>query len=95
MTVPFVPGLPVSETGLGRLRKILTFAAVVEIGTGIALMIAPAIVVALLVRAEISVLGMLLGRCLGIALLALGLGCWPEQQRAERSSAAIPSDVHV
>jgi Ca2+/Na+ antiporter len=77
-----------SETDLS-MRRILTFAAVVETGTGIALMIAPAMVVALLVRAESSVLGTLLGRCFGIGLLALGMACWPERQRAERSSAAF------
>jgi len=38
----------VSETSLSTLGKILAFAAVVEIGTGLALMIDPAIVVTLL-----------------------------------------------
>lgn len=77
-----------SETALMTLRRILAFCAVVEIGTGIALMIAPAMVAELLVRAEITDLAMLLGRCMGIALLALGLACWPERQRAELGSAA-------
>ena len=69
--------------------KILAFAAVVEVGTGLVLMIDPAIVVTLLLGAEVSATGTLLGRCFGIALLALGLACWPSRQRAERGSPAF------
>jgi Ca2+/Na+ antiporter len=78
----------VSGTSLGTLGKILAFAAVVEIGTGLVLMIDPAIVVAWLLGADVSGTGILLGRCFGIALLALGLACWPGQQRAESGSPA-------
>jgi hypothetical protein len=39
---------------LTTLRNILAFAAVVEVGTGLVLMIDPAIVVALLLGAEVS-----------------------------------------
>jgi hypothetical protein len=61
----------------------LAFAAVVEIGTGLVLMTDPAIVITLLLGAEVSGAGTSLGRCFGIALLALGLACWPSGQRAE------------
>jgi Ca2+/Na+ antiporter len=79
----------VSETSLNTLRKILAFAAVVEVGTGLVLMIDPTIVVTLLLGAEVAGAGTLLARCFGIALLALGLACWPSQQRAERGSPAF------
>ena len=69
--------------------KILAVAAIVEVGTGLALMIDPAIVVRLLLGAEVSGVGTLLGRCFGIALLALGLACWPSRQRAESGSPAF------
>ena len=69
--------------------KILAFAAVVEVGTGLALMIDPAIVVRLLLGVEVSGAGLLLGRCFGIALLALGLACWPGWPRAETGSPAF------
>jgi hypothetical protein len=69
----------VNETNLNTLGKLLAFAAVVEVGTGLVLLIAPAIVVALLLGAEVSAEGTLLGRCFGIALLALGLACWPSR----------------
>jgi Ca2+/Na+ antiporter len=78
-----------SETSRNTLGKILAFAAVVEVGTGLVLMIDPAIVVALLVGVEVSGVGILLGRCFGIAMLALGVACWPSGQRAKVGSSAF------
>ena len=60
-----------------------------EIGTGLGLAVAPAIVVVLLVGAELSGVGLVLGRCFGITLVALGLACWPGRRRAERVSPAF------
>jgi Ca2+/Na+ antiporter len=77
-----------SETSLNTLGKILAFTAVVEVGTGLVLMIDPAIVVAFLLGADVSGAGILLGRCFGIALLALGVACWPGR-RAESASPAF------
>jgi Ca2+/Na+ antiporter len=79
----------VSATRLNSLRKILAFAAVVEFGTGLALMIDPATVVLLLLGANGSGGGTPLGRFLGIALLALGWACWPSRQHAESNSPAF------
>jgi Ca2+/Na+ antiporter len=79
----------VSEAGPNATRKILGFAVVVEVGTGIVLMIDPAIVVKLLLAAEVSGVGTLLGRCFGIALLALGLACWPGRRHTENASPAF------
>jgi Ca2+/Na+ antiporter len=76
----------VSETSLDNQRKILAFAAFVEVGTGLALMVDPAIVVFLLVGADLSAVGTVLGRCFGITLVALGLACWPSRQRADGGS---------
>ena len=78
-----------TETAFITLRKLLAFCAVVEIGTGIALMIVPETVAALLMRGQITELATLLGRCMGIALLALGLACWPRPQAAPPGSAAF------
>jgi hypothetical protein len=66
-----------NEASHYTLTKILTFAAVVEIGTGLVLMIDPAIVIKLLLGIEDSNVGMLLGRFFGVALLSLGVACWP------------------
>lgn len=81
--------LLVSDASLHTLRKTLAFAAVVEAGTGLALMIDPTIVVSLLLGAEVSGAGTTLGRCFGIALLALGLACWPSRKGAESGSPAL------
>ena len=78
-----------SEASFDRQRRILSFAAVAELGTGLVLMIDPAIVVTLLLGSAVSGTGILLGRCFGIALLALGVACWPTGQRAERGSPAF------
>jgi Ca2+/Na+ antiporter len=45
-------------------------------------MIDPVIVARLLLGAELPDVGTVLGRCFGIALLALGLACWPSRQAA-------------
>jgi Ca2+/Na+ antiporter len=79
----------VSEARLDHQRRILAFAAIVEVGTGLALMVDPAIVVSLLVGAELSGVAAVLGRCFGITLVALGLACWPGPRRAEGDSPAF------
>ena len=69
------------------------FAAIVEFGTGLALMLDPAVVATLLVGAQLSDVGAVLGRCFGITLVALGLACWPRPQRAEDNSVAARAMV--
>ena len=71
-----------NEASHNSLAKILTFAAVFEIGTGLVLMIDPAIVIKLLLGIEDSNVGTLLGRFLGVALLSLGVACWPGRPEA-------------
>ena len=58
----------------------LAFAAVVEAGTGLALLIDPALVATLIWGAELAVMAPVLARCFGIALLALAIACWPGQR---------------
>ncbi len=79
---------PAPETSLSPLTKILAFAAAVELCTGLALVTIPAIVATLLLGADLSGAGALVGRLFGIALLALGLACWPPRLRAESGSPA-------
>ena len=82
-----------SETSRNTLRKLFAFAAVVEIGTGLVLMIDPVIVVTLLLGTDVSGASTLLARCFGIALLALGLAWWPSRQDAEGGSPTFRSMV--
>ena len=63
-------------------RATLAFAALVEIATGIALVIVPAFVIAVLLGENGTGQGLLLARFLGIALVGLGTACWPGERRA-------------
>jgi hypothetical protein len=79
----------VSEPGHNIMRRILLFSAIVEVGTGLALMITPGVVLTILVGGDVSDASLPLGRCFGVGILALGVACWPERQRAESDSPAF------
>jgi hypothetical protein len=55
----------------------LIIAAVAEIATGLALVIVPSLVGRLLLGAELTGVAIPVARVLGIALIALGVACWP------------------
>jgi hypothetical protein len=59
------------------MKKVLIVAAVAEAVTGLALVIAPSLVVQLLLGAELSGVAILVARVAGIALIGLGIACWP------------------
>ncbi len=70
-------------------NRLLTFSAAVECATGLALMVAPSLVVRLLLGAELSYAAAIaLGRVAGFALLALGLAVWPGRN-ADVTPAAL------
>ena len=75
-----------NETSGNLLKKILSFASIVEIVTGLALMIDPRMVVALLVGPNAPVEEIPMGRFPGIAILVLGLACWPGRAPRERGA---------
>jgi hypothetical protein len=58
-------------------KKLLAFAAVAEAATGLALVIVPSLVGWLLLGNELSGVSIPVARVAGIALIALGLACWP------------------
>jgi drug/metabolite transporter (DMT)-like permease len=58
-------------------KTVLAVAAVAEAGTGVILLGYPPIVVRLLFGSEISGAGVIMSRIAGIALIALGVACWP------------------
>jgi len=70
------------------MKRFLTLTAIIEAATGLALIAVPAIVVRLLLGADISGASIPLGRVAGAALLALGVACWlardDTQSRAAR-----------
>ena len=59
------------------MKKVLTVAAVLEAATGMALLIVPSLVGRLLFGEEFTGIVIPVARVLGIALLALGVCCWP------------------
>lgn len=59
------------------MKKLLTLAAVAEIATGVALIVTPSRVGRLLLGAELTGVSAVIGRVTGIALIALGVACWP------------------
>jgi hypothetical protein len=60
-----------------RMRKMLVFAAVAEAATGLALLILPSLVVRLLFGEDLTSVAIPPARVAGIALIALGVACWP------------------
>jgi|SRR5271165_1311334 len=58
-------------------KNVLALAAAAEAGTGLLLLAWPPIVVRLLFGSEISGAGIIMSRIAGIALIGLGVCCWP------------------
>jgi hypothetical protein len=59
------------------MKKVLIFAAAAEAATGLALLIAPSLVGQLLLREQLTGIAIPVARVAGIALVALGVACWP------------------
>ena len=59
------------------MKSALTFAAIGEAFTGLALLIAPSLVSQLLLGEQLAGAAVPIARVAGIALIALGIACWP------------------
>jgi hypothetical protein len=59
------------------MKWVLIVAAVGEAGTGLALLIVPSLVGRLLLGEELTGIAIPVARVAGIALVALGVACWP------------------
>ena len=59
------------------MKQVLVFAAVAEALTGLALLIAPSLVGELLLGQQLAGAATPVARVTGIALIALGIACWP------------------
>jgi hypothetical protein len=59
------------------MKKVLIFAAVAEEATGLALLVVPSLVGQLLLGEEFTGAAITVARVAGIALIALGVACWP------------------
>jgi len=59
------------------MKRVLVLAAVSEAATGLALLIVPSLVGRLLLGEELTGIAIPVARVAGIALIALGVACWP------------------
>jgi hypothetical protein len=59
------------------MKKVLIFAAVGEAATGLALLTVPSLVGQLLLGVELAGVAIPVAHVAGIALIALGVACWP------------------
>jgi hypothetical protein len=62
------------------MRALLAVVAAGEIATGLLLLASPLVGVRLFFAAEVAGIGLVVTRLAGIALIGLGLVCWPGQQ---------------
>ena len=58
-------------------NRLLKLTAIIEATTGLALMIIPSLVARLLFGAELTGVSVPVARVTGIALVGLGIACWP------------------
>jgi hypothetical protein len=79
----------VSKSNHQYAAKVFAFASFVEFGTGIAVIIGPVLIVRLLLGEEVAGVGVAVARCFGVALLSLGLACWPIGAPVRSDSAAF------
>ena len=73
------------------MRMLSKLCAVLEATTGLALLVAPAIIVWLLFNAEISGATVAMARVTGIGLFSLGLAFWPCKETTRTAACAILS----
>jgi len=66
-------GIPVNVTAQ---KKLLEIAAVIECLTGVAIILIPGIVIALLLGVEANSAALMIARVFGVALLCIGVACW-------------------
>jgi hypothetical protein len=63
------------------MRGVLALAAIGEVATGVALLLVPSLVGQLLLGAELTGITATVARVAGIALIGLGVACWPGPPR--------------
>jgi hypothetical protein len=59
------------------MKRVLSGVAMAEMGTGLALVAVPSLVAQLLLGEPLADVGITVARVAGLALIGLGLACWP------------------
>lgn len=71
------------------MTALLVVSAAIEVGAGLALLLAPSLVASFLLGSPLGTpTAIVLGRLAGVALIALGVGCWLGRVRAEGGTAS-------
>jgi hypothetical protein len=71
------------------MKRVLIFAAVSEAATGLALLVVPSLVGWLLLGEELTGVSIPVARVVGMALIALGLACWPSSEATGNPTRAV------
>lgn len=71
------------------MKLLLTITALVEAATGLALMATPSLVGQLLLGEELSGIAAVMARAFGIAILCLGIACWPSKAPTNAAVAGM------
>jgi hypothetical protein len=77
------------------MKTLLALTAAGEGALGLVLLVHPPIVARLLFDAELAGTGMVMGRVAGIALIALGMACWPGSGAAQALRGMLTYSVFV
>ena len=73
-----------------NIKSLLIVTALVEAGTGIALLVAPSVTVELLLGAGLaSPQSLVLGRVAGVALISIGVTCWLARKGESTTQKAL------
>ena len=77
------------------MKKVLALVAVAEAATGLALLIVPTLVGRLLLGEELIGIAIPIARVAGIALIALGVACWPGMALAGMFTYSVAVTVYL
>lgn len=77
------------------MKNVLRFAAVAEGATGLGLLIVPSLVGQLLLGEELTGVAVPVARVLGIALVSLGVACWPGTPRVGMLTYSVAVTLYL
>jgi len=77
------------------MKWVLVLAAFAEAATGVALLLVPSLVAQLLFSAELAGVGTTMARVAGIALIGLGVACWPGPPRIGLLTYSVAAALYL
>ena len=70
------------------MRALMKWDAVAEMATGMFALVVPQVLARLLTGTELAPAGIVGVRCFGLAIVGLGIACWPDRLPSDRSRSA-------